>query len=248
MREETDKNRRALVLSIAYMAAGILLALTFSRWGIDLGVTFGIIMFAPVLLYLIASGSISEFSGPGGFGAKFRVAAAAPVKTAATIQGLELVHKGDRQAIITRARGLTPGKPVALTFVLNDPAALAGHAIEDYIHILRKIDPDMSVLFVHQNETFAASTDGARVEAVASNDHFGAEFILAVQTGDMAKLRELVSASNRSIGEDASNAEALRILNEAGLKSIVAVDRDQKPVGVVRRDRIIAELLAGLSG
>jgi hypothetical protein len=247
MQAESDRHQNALLLAIGYMAVGIALAALFSLWGIDLGVTFGIIMLAPVLLYLIASGSISEFSGPGGFGAKFRNAAAAPVKTAANIEGLELVQKGDRQAIVTRARGLTPGKPAALTFVLNDPVPVNRYDTAGYLETLRRIDSDLSVIFVHQNGTFAASTDGARVEAVLNNDHYGDEFIKAVQAGDISKLRELVSASNRSIGETASNGQALKIMNEDGVKSLVAVNAGQHPVGIVRRDRIVSELVAGIS-
>ncbi len=245
---QTDKHRSALILAVAYMAAGIGLAVLFSYWGIDLGVTFGIIMLAPVLLYLIASGSISEFSGPGGFGAKFKDIATAPVKTAATIESLEFVSKENRQALISRARGLTPGKPVALTFVLNEPAAFyAPPAIEDYIHTLRKIDPDLSVVFTNPNGTFAASTDGARVQAVLGNDHYGNEFVGAVLAGDIAKLRELVSASPRHISESTSNADALRIMNEDGLKSLISVDAQQRPTGVIRRDRIVAELVEGVA-
>jgi CBS domain-containing protein len=247
MRSQAGKHLNAAILAIGYMAVGIALAVLFSKWGIDLGVTFGIIMLAPLLLYLIVSGSISEFSAPGGFGAKFRDAAAAPVQTTANIEGLELVQKGDRQAIITRARGLTPGKPIALTFALNDPAPIDRFGVENYVQTLRRIDPDLSVIFVHPNGTFAASTDGARVEAVLNNDHYGDEFIRAVLTGDISALRELVSVSNRSIGESASNGQALRIMNEDGVRSLVAVNADQHPVGIVRRDRIVSELVAGLS-
>ena len=245
---DAGKHRRAMIAAIAYAAAGIALAVLFKALGVDLGVTFAILMLSPVLLYLIASGSISEFSGPGGFGAKFRDIAAAPVKTAATIESLEFVSKENQQALITRARGLTPGRPVALTFVLNDPAAFyVPQAIENYIHTLRKIDPDLSVVFINPNGTFAGSTDGARVEAVLSNDHFGMEFVTAVQVGDLAKLRELVSASLRNVSESASNADALRIMNEDGVKSLISVDAQQRPTGVIRRDRIVAELLSAMA-
>jgi hypothetical protein len=245
---QDDKHRRAMFIALVYMASGVLLAAAFSYLSIDLGVTFAIIMLAPVLLYLIASGSITEFSAPGGFGAKFRDIAAAPVKTAATIESLEFVSKENRQALITRARGLTPGKPVALTFTLNDPNAFyAPPAIEDYIHTLRKIDPELSVVFTNPNGTFAASTDGARVHAVLGNDHYGNEFVGAVHAGDIAKLRELVSASLRHISESTSNADALRIMNEDGLKSLISVDAQNRPSGVIRRDRIIAELVAGVA-
>ena len=102
---DAGKHRRAMIAAIAYAAAGIALAVLFKALGVDLGVTFAILMLSPVLLYLIASGSISEFSGPGGFGAKFRDIAAAPVKTAATIESLEFVSKENQQALITRRAG-----------------------------------------------------------------------------------------------------------------------------------------------
>jgi CBS domain-containing protein len=157
------------------------------------------------------------------------------------------VDKGDSQALTARARGVTPGRPVALSFVLNDMnAAYDRYVIEQYLQTLRKIDPDLSIVFTNPNGTFAASTDGSRVEAVLNNDHFGAEFLAAVQQGDLAKLRELVLASNRSISDKASNADALRIMNEDGIKSLIAINDQMRPVGVVRRDRIIAQLVGGM--
>jgi hypothetical protein len=244
-----DKHGRALIFAVVYMAAGILLAAGFSRFGIDLGVTFAIIMLAPVLLYLIASGSISEFSGVG-FSAKLRDIATAPAKFAATIEPLELVGNQDKQALITMARDLTPtpGKPVALTFLLNDPTVVyVVDTLKDYMDTLRKIDPDLSVVFTNPNGTFAASSDGARVHAVLENDSYGYEFVGAVQAGDIAKLRKIVSATPRHVSESTSNAEALRIMNEDGLKSLISVDAQQRPAGVIRRDRIIAELVAGVA-
>jgi hypothetical protein len=65
----SSRHVRAVIAAVVYMIAGILLAVVFARNEIELGVAFTIIMLGPVLLYLIASGSISEFTAPGGFGA-----------------------------------------------------------------------------------------------------------------------------------------------------------------------------------
>lgn len=231
------------------MALIVVLALLLKRYEIDLSVTYAIIVVAPLLIYLILSGDVSEIAGPGGISAKFKADARAPVDATAEIEALELVAKAAMNPTALNKRPFRPGAPIALTLRLADPASFYDrYAIENYILALNKVDADVTVIFISVDGLFKASTDGAAVLSIVNNDHFGQEMQDAIQTGDVAKLRTILPISEKAVEKAESNARALKKMIDAGVKSLVAVDASGRPVGVVRRDRIVATLVSSLAG
>ena len=69
----------------------------------------------------------------------------------------------------------------------------------------------------------------------------------AITAGDLTRLRTLVSISEKAVDKAELNGTALKKMIDAGVKSLVAVDANGRPVGVVRRDRIVAKLVASLA-
>lgn len=212
------------------------------------GVVLGIIVAAPLLLYLIASGDVAEVSGPGGLVAKFKADARAPVDTSAEIEALELVAKLALPDPLQRSRQFRPGAPIALTLRLGDPtSSYDRYAIETYISALIKVDPELTVIFITVDGVFKASTDGHSVISIVNNDHYGGELEQAIKDGDIPKIETLLTVSKKNVEKAESNATALKKMIDAGVKSLVAVDPIGRPVGVVRRDRIVAKLVASLA-
>ena len=230
------------------MVVIVALAFLLNHYQIDLSITYAVIVAAPILIYLVLSGDVSEIGGPGGLVAKFRADAKAPVDTSAEIEALEVVAKAALPDPLQRSRQFRPGAPIALTLKLGDPTSgYDKYAIHQYIEALIKVDPELTVILNSSDGIFKASTDGAAVLSIVNNDHYGMELEQAITSGDLNKLKTLVSISEKAVDKLESNGSALKKMIDAGVKSLVAVDANGRPVGVVRRDRIVAKFVASLA-
>lgn len=244
----SDRRIGALAWALSFMVVIVVLAFLLKRYDIDLAVTYAIIVIAPLFVYLVLSGDVSEIAGPGGISAKFKADARAPVETSAEIEALEVVAKSIMPGPLDRSRQFRPGAPIALTLKLQDPVSnYDWAAIRDYVTALSDIDPDLTVIFVTADGIFRASTDGMAIKSVIANDHLGHRLEQAMTSGDVSQLKTLVPVSEKAVERAESNAAALKRMNETGVKSLVAVDQTGRPVGVVRRDRIVAKLVESLA-
>ncbi len=236
----------ALILAVVYLGVATLIVTLFYQSGITDSAIIIAVLFLPLLIYLVASGDVSEIGGPGGFKAKFREIANAPIDSNAEVEDLQLIAKADMNALETRARRLRPGVPVALSFRMG--GGYDQWMTDAYIEMLQRLDPDLTVAFIDDNGIFKASSDASKVRAIINNDHFGAQMQLAITMSDLDELREVLTISTQSCGQGATNAEALKLMLKDGVKSLVVVDEQQRPIGVVRRDEIVATMLATLAG
>jgi hypothetical protein len=241
------RRQAAALTGAAALCVAIGAVVALQRLGVgEAGVVIAVLA-APLLVYLVASGDVSELSGPGGLSAKFRNTAQAPVNAAADIEALQLVGKTSLDELMARATRLRPGVPVALTFRLRGGDAYDRYAMERYLERLLRIDPDLVIAFLDDDGKLVASTDGAGVVSVIANDHLGAQFETAMKAGDLDALRALTALSVATVSRSETNAQALRRMLDDKVKSLVAVDDARRPVGVVRRDDIVAKLMASLS-
>lgn len=71
-RLKSYRRTNAAVLAGFFMAVTVILVIALPEGKLGSGVVLGIIVAAPLLLYLIASGDVAEVSGPGGLVAKFK--------------------------------------------------------------------------------------------------------------------------------------------------------------------------------
>jgi hypothetical protein len=244
MRSDTPQ-MTALLAAVASLIVAAIVAVGLDRNGVSDGLVIVAILIVPLIVYLTVSGAVTEIGGPGGLSAKFRAVASAPVDTSADIDDLQFIGKGAVQDLRGRARTLAPGKPVALTFrpgIFYDRMA-----IEEYLEHLLKIDRDLTIVFLDREGRLLASADGPSVYSVINNDHYGAEFQQAADTGDIAALRNLIPVTTTAIARNETNGSALRKMLDDRVRSMVAVDEGRRPVGVVRRDDVIARMMAKLT-
>lgn len=250
----SESRKTAVIWAALFMAVIVALAFLLNSYQIDLSITYAVIVAAPILLYLVLSGDVSEIAGPGGLTAKFKTDADAPVDTSAEIDALEVVQNAmltDPLTLsnpLTRSRQFRPGAPIALTLRLGDPTSIYNqNAIHQYIEALIKVDPELTVIFNSTDGIFRASTDGVAVLSIVNNDHYGQELEQAIKAADLAKIRTLLAISEKALDKAESNGAALKKMIDAGVKSLVAIDPNGRAIGVVRRDRIVAKLVASLA-
>jgi hypothetical protein len=241
-----DRRKVAAIWAAAFMILIVAIAFLLKHSEIDLSITYAVIVAAPILIYLVLSGDVSEISGPGGLVAKFRADARAPVDTSAEIEALEFVAKTADP--LQRSRQFRPGAPIALTLRLGDPTSgYDQNAIKRYLDALLEIDPEVTVIFNSTDGIFKASTDGVAIRSIVSNDHYGRELENAIMTANIQAMKALVAISENAVDKADSNGTALKKMIDAGVRSLVAVDQNGRAVGVVRRDRIVAKLVASLA-
>ena len=241
---------RALIVAgvVFLIAAGVAFAL--KRFDIKDGIVIVTLLILPAATYGIVSGYIAEISAPGGWGAKFRELAAQniePTPLAAEIEDLSIVEKSGLAALDERRATLVPGKPVAMTLQLGRRDYYSDSVIAAYARTLLTFDPKLTVIFVDENGRFVASSSGTSVMAAMQSGEQGSELVNAIENADLLRIKDLVGQTTNSVTVSTSNTAALAVMLRDGVESIVAIDDMQRPIGVVRRDDIVARLIVKLS-
>jgi len=213
--------------------------------------TFVALLLTPMVVYGVASGKIQEFSAPGGWGAKFRDAAQAAVTpTALTTplnqiaQQFDIIQKAGLAELQGLGARLQKGKPIALSFQLGQQNYDVDVATK-YIEFLLLTDNDMTVLIVDSNRHFVAMTEGTTMLTLLRNQ--GQQIRNALATANSLFFITLPGFHTNSIKATDSNATALEKMRAQNARSIVVVDDQGTPTGVVKLDDIVARLLEKLA-
>ncbi|WP_146770353.1 hypothetical protein [Mesorhizobium hawassense] len=160
------------MIAAAVLVTGLALAYGIKRFSLGDSVTLIALMIIPLLAYGVVSGDISEFTAPGGWGAKFREEAKRtidPVPISSSIVEGEFVAKGDFVQLENVDRNLAPGEPVSMTLQLGRGDYYQAPVVAEYIRVLSQHDPDMSVVVIDPAGKYVASAKGSVVLAQLTN-------------------------------------------------------------------------------
>jgi predicted RNase H-like HicB family nuclease len=241
--------KRGILAALSILLIGVLLAAIIAAMNLDSAAFIALLVVA-LIAYGIVSGKIQEFSAPGGWVAKFQQVAAEKVKPASLtecIQNIQVVQKGGLQALKDAGQKLEKGKPVALTLKLGQQN-YNKTALKQYIEALRRADSEMVILFLDANGRLIATAEAETLLSLIRDASQSSEIFQAIENSDAAYLRSLPGFHWETITRERSNAEALQLLREANMSTIVVVDSDKIPIGIVKRDDIIARLIVELAG
>ena len=148
------------------LAMVVLIALNRLLGAVD-GATFIGTMIVPLLVWALASGRLEEFSGPGGWGAKFREEARSLVEAGdllTDVDELQLVEKGSSRNLQRAVARLDPKVPNALTLRVGRSGYYAADAILEYLSAMTTLGPSTYVVFVdHRSDGFVGSASAAQV-------------------------------------------------------------------------------------
>ncbi|TIW18768.1 MAG: hypothetical protein E5V81_17130, partial [Mesorhizobium sp.] len=234
----------ATAIAAAVLLIGIVLAYGIKRFSLGDSVTLIALMIIPLLAYGVVSGDISEFTGPGGWGAKFREEAKKtidPIPISSSIVEGEFVAKGDFVQLENVDRNLAPGKPVSMTLQLGRGDYYQAPVIAEYIRVLSQHDPDMSVVVIDPAGKYVASAKGSVVLAQLTDNRNSEQIsrLMAVLRGsDPAAIRTVGGFSDKSIADTASNVDALQKMQSENTARLVAITAAGVPEGIVLRDMI----------
>jgi CBS-domain-containing membrane protein len=189
-------------------------------------------------------------TAPGGWGAKFREVAGEriePTPLGEEIEDINIIEKSSMEALEQRRETLTPGRALAMTLQLGRRGYYNDRVIGDYTRTLLTFDPNLTVLFVDADGRFVASSNGASVMAAMQGGEQGQRLVDAIERADLLEIKRLVGHTTSAAKPGLTNAEALDIMRKDGVESLIAVDDSGRPVGIVRRDDIVARLLVKLA-
>ena len=132
---------------LVLIAAGFILYFMDRHLGAVDEAIFISLLLVPIIVYALASGRLAEFSGPGGWGAKFRAEATSQVTGNQIIQSddLQFLEKGDLRSLSDYVRGLNPNLAAALTLRVGH-GGYQKRAIINYLKTLMAAVPSTYVV------------------------------------------------------------------------------------------------------
>jgi len=214
-----------------------------------------------VLVYGVASGRLTEFTGPGGWGAKFHEVAASTIdadKLDLTDTEMQNIPKMGLLEIERKVQSIAPGKPIVLSLTLGR-GYYNVDTLRTYVQSLMRFPTFRFVVFLAADGTLAsymppqtlsallAPVSPPPVPAPPAPSGSGVDLVAAVNTGDYARVSGYIGMFTKTISVKASNWEALEAMESVGLDAIVVVDESRIPRGVAERGRIMSRLMAALA-
>lgn len=207
---------------------------------------------SPLVLLLIASGFLSELTGPGGISLKLRVAANAPVGARGQIEvlPLQVALKGSLEDLDRLAAHLKANVPTAL--VLAEGNSYNPSVLATYLERLKDTIDLRLVVLVDQSGAFIGSVDASRFQR-ALHPQSGEKEALWPRIADRLQQGEIWSVLldlgplRAWLSVDATTEEALALLQRLQTDALVVIDPPTgRPRGVVTRDELVTSIVLTL--
>lgn len=252
--ERQSRDVKGLVAAGSALAASVLLFWLMSNAnGFD-SVSFVGVLAVLLIIYGAVSGRITEFTAPGGWGAKFREAAAESVDPEAGIlmtemDDAQMIEKMGLSSLLDRVATLSPGKPTLVTVKGGrGENYYQTYALARYLEAVQQVSGRTLLAVLDRQGRLVATGEAALVAAMLNGqDGQGHDFINALNSDSVDWAREHKALSAKRLRSDQSSEAALADMFEDDTDLLVVVDSQDKPVGVVERDKLVARLVLKLT-
>lgn len=244
----------AVLMSLAVLVLSTALFFGLKRYagGVNSAV-FVALLLTPLLVYLFLSGRVQEFSGPGGWGAKFRDIAQASVETTKILvdaEPLQTMMKGGEGEIANRIAVLKPNVPNALVLAVGRGSYYVPDIIKKYLQALMAAGPATYVVFVKADTgQFVGSASGRQVLAALNNPDSAERFMRDLREGGERPFAGMGFLVTESLSPEDSNVVALQKLVDTNADALVIISDDgRRPIAVIDRNRLVTKLMLKLAG
>jgi CBS domain-containing protein len=242
------------VVNTVIMVFFLLIGLILTRISIDffnikneILLTFLIII--PIIFYLILSGLIQEFKAPGGFELKIRESAKSAI-TQSIIQKIEDPITINKEGLPELYDGNSKRNPlIPLILKITVPGTDYDYRImKEYARLLTRFTNFKFVLFLDSNDKFIGFIPSiAFFDIMIQNETMGQSFIEIINSTDAIKLIKRFSEfSTNVVHTTTTNIDAIKIMEANNQISSIVIDENKKFVGIVTKERIIAEIITQL--
>ena len=214
------------------------------------------ILFFVILVYGVASGRLTEFTGPGGWGAKFREVASSRIDVSEgrvdlTNAEMENIRKTGLAEIENRLRTLIPGKPVILSLTIGKGDYYDAFALHSSVQALMRMPNFRFVVFLTKEGILLCYMTALALLHLLEADQNGVmplggsgrDLVDAINRGDINRILSYPGMIRNAINVNTSNEQALELMQSIGFDAIVVVTQQGIPVGVAERGPIISRMI-----
>jgi CBS domain-containing protein len=248
------KESRAIFIALFFLMLGIAIIIILK---LLLKVTSDSITIAllilPLLVYLISSGRISEFKGPGGIEAKFSKTASEHVMIASeniepSIEEMNAVEKESLQVLEKKRTEIRENEPIIMLMSLGEQDYYNREATLKYIEVLSQFRNFKFVVFRDKSKEVVGYMPVWAVKGLLSNPELGHYFIQVINQDNRPEFLRFPGIIKRkdAVTVKTTNAEALKAMETQNLEALVVVDDKGKLKGIVEREKILSKMMLSL--
>jgi len=251
--QQDNKDKKALTIAALFLVLGLLVAwLAKAVLKIEGDATFVSLMLFPLLIYLILSGKLEEFKGPGGWEAKFTKAAnetisAASEKIELSTEDMQIIQKESIRYLERKKQELNEAQPIIMTMELGKRDYYRRMVVLNYLETLSQFRNFKFVVFIDKEKRFVAYMPSWALKGVLKLDELGDNFIWLVNEGDRQRLLLFPGLVKETINTQSTNVEALREMMKQNVEALVVIDENYHLKGVVEREQILSRMMLSLT-
>lgn len=247
------KELKAIAISVVFLILGFLVVwLAKKLVNIEGDAIYVTLIFIPVLVYVIISGRLTEFKGPGGLEARFTEAAAQSVRPSSetiepSMEDLQIVAKEGIRALQNKKGEIDESKPIVMYMTIgNGIGYYDWNAVSKYMNFLVQYSNFKFVVFLDKNERFVAYMQSRAFKSLITLEELGFEFINSINDGRLNDLFRYPGVVKETITTKSTNIEALQKMTKENLEALVVIDDDRKLKGVIEREQVISKIMLTL--
>jgi len=213
-----------------------------------------IIVLAPLIIYGVLSGRLSEIAAPGGWVAKFREEAHAEVKLEPLLgelssQEMQQIPKESAAALKRRIGAVREGSPVVLTLTVASGGAYNTVALLDSLKALAQFRAFRLVVFMDSESRPVSYMPANVLRAMLEQPGGDANVLITdINNGKTSDVAHFTGMISEFITTKATNIEALEVMDRLNADALVAIDiSSRKAIGVVERPRVLSRMVIALA-
>ena len=195
---------------------------------------------APVVIWLLSTQQLSEFSG---FGLAFKLKEVTNSAVSLQADGNairpERISRDEKEGL-GKIEQFKRNRVAAVTLVVGKQNYYNNRAIERYLRELVPLSFFRYVLFEDSEGRFRGVVDGSRLLEQLQDR---LDLVRLIESNDVSSIDGIGAIS---IASGSSKQESLRLMDRHGIAELPVVDEFGKFVGVVERDKITSSIVAEL--
>ena len=215
--------------------------------GITSSAILSVLVIMPALLYVILRGDLAELRGPGGWAATFKVTTATVAFAAQkfdVVTSAQIIRKGSLSELDRLTSRFDRDQPVLMTVTMNEHYDV--HAMERYLQTLTSWPRFKLVAFLNEAGHFVGCASASGFYSLIQNYQLAHEFLQIVQMGNEQGIFRYPGILKNVIKPDASNTEALTVMNQHALDALAVVGDDRNIKGIIEREQLVSTLILSL--
>ena len=248
--KSTDVRKEAVAIALAVGSVALAFAVVgLAKWEFD-GIKDIVgpvmtLMLLPVGVYFVASGKLTEL-GAFGVAARFAQTAKEIVKPEViTYDDLQIVARGGVRKLLAKEGEIDQSRPGVMTMTIGGGKDYTVEDVKLYLDGLSQLRGFNLVVLLDRKKRVVAYMEAWVLKELA--EQHADEFVQLINSGQIDRVKDLPGVAKKTISTNSTNIEALRVMQEQNLETLVVVDEQTIPRGVVERVQVLSSIMLSLA-